>query len=151
MIKKSLGVCSLMILSAGLGELALSPKMAQGAELCNYRNEIVRVSGAYMNNDETWVTKGWWLVEPGECMVYPDNWYTYVEVDRDQTVERTYLLDLEDKEVQAVQLCVIQDRYTFYNGETYEVCDKHHYSFSDNSMQTFYLIGARRELIEYTK
>ena len=84
-------------------------------------------------------------------MVYPDNRYTYVEVDRAQTVERSYLLDLENEEIKTVRLCVIQDGYTFYNGERYEVCDKHHYGFSENSMQVFYLIGARRELIEYTR
>ncbi|WP_009546579.1 DUF1036 domain-containing protein [Crocosphaera subtropica] len=151
MMKKSLGLCSLIVMGAGLGELALSPERAQASELCNYRNEIIRVSGAYINGDDTWVTQGWWLVEPGECMVYPDNWYTYVQVDRHQTVERTYLLELEDEEIQTVELCVLQDRYTFYNGETFEVCDKHHYGFTDNSMQTFYLIGARRELIEYTQ
>ncbi|MGK7942220.1 MAG: DUF1036 domain-containing protein [Crocosphaera sp.] len=151
MTNKSLGFCSLLLLGLGLGEFVLSPKMAQGAELCNYRNEIVRVSGAYVNDNDIWVTQGWWLVQPGECMVYPDNWYTYVEVDRDQTVERTYLLDLEEEEIQTVKLCVIQDRYTFYNGVEFDVCDKHHYGFSDNSMQTFYLIGARREIIEYTR
>ncbi|WP_198649077.1 DUF1036 domain-containing protein [Cyanothece sp. BG0011] len=150
-MKQLFGLCSLMVLGAGLGELALSPKTAQASELCNYRNEIVRVSGAYINNDDTWVTKGWWLVEPGECMVYPDNWYTYVEVDRAQTVERTYLLELEGEDIQAVELCVLQDRFTFYNGDSSEVCNKHHYGFTDNSMQTFYLIGARRELIEYTQ
>lgn len=151
MIKKLLGLCSLMVLGTGLGELALSPKTAQAAELCNYRNEIVRVSGAYMNKDETWVSKGWWLVEPGECMVYPDDWYTYVQVDRAQTVERSYLLSLEDEEIETVQLCVLQDRFTFYNAELFEACDKHHYGFTENSMQTFYLIGAKRELIEYTR
>lgn len=150
-MKQLFGLCSLMVLGAGLGELALSPKTAQASELCNYRNEIVRVSGAYINNDDTWVTKGWWLVEPGECMVYPDNWYTYVEVDRAQTVERTYLLELEGEDIQAVELCVLQDRFTFYNGDSSEVCNKHHYGFTENSMQTFYLIGARRELIEYTQ
>ncbi len=151
MIKKSLGLGLLMTAGAVIGELALSPKMAQASELCNYRNEIVRVSGAYLNKDDVWVSQGWWLVEPGECMVYPDDWYTYVEVDRAQTVERTYLLNLEEEEVQAVQLCVLQDGYTFYNAELFEACDKHHYGFTENSMQTFYLIGARRELIEYTQ
>ncbi len=151
MMKKAVGLCLLMTVGAGFGDLAFYPKMAQGAELCNYRNEIVRVSGAYVNDDEIWVTQGWWLVEPGECMVYPDNWYTYVEVDRHQTVERSYLLDLEQEEIKTVDLCVLQDRYTFYNGESLDVCCKHHYGFTDNSMQTFYLIGARRELIEYTR
>lgn len=148
MIKNSLLIFSLVTVTAGVGELAFSANKAQGAELCNYRNEIVRVSGAYVNNDDVWVTQGWWLVEPGECMVYPDNWYTYVEVDREQTVERTYLLE---QEIETVTLCVLQDRYTFYSGETYEVCDKHDYGFTDNSMQTFYLIGANRELIGYTE
>ncbi|MEM8780573.1 MAG: DUF1036 domain-containing protein [Cyanobacteria bacterium P01_G01_bin.49] len=147
-MKNSLLLFSLVTATLGLGELTFSSNKAQGAELCNYRNEIVRVSGAYVNSDETWVTQGWWLVEPGECMVYPDNWYTYVEVDRQQTVERTHLVE---QGIETVDLCVLQDRYTFYNGETVEVCDKHHYGFSDNSMQTFYLIGANRELIEYTK
>ncbi|MEA5533330.1 DUF1036 domain-containing protein [Crocosphaera sp. XPORK-15E] len=145
-MKNSLLLFSLVTVAAGVGELAFSPKMAQGAELCNYRNEIVRVSGAYVNKDEAWVTKGWWFVQPGECMTYPDNWYTYVEVDRDQTVERTYLLG---EGIETIKLCVIQDRYTFYNGETERVCDKHDYGFSDNSMQTFYLIGSNREVIGY--
>lgn len=136
---------SLGILGIVLGESVFSPETAQAGELCNYRNQLLQVSAAYLNKDNVWVAKGWWMVEPGECLTHPDDWYTYVQVNRDEVVARP---QLKQEEAKTVQLCVTQDRYTSYNGVSWGPCDASDYGFSDNSMQTFYAIGPKREIIK---
>ncbi len=128
-----------------VGEVSLFSQQATAGEICNARNQILYVAGAYTNEDDVWVTKGWWTIEPGECLSYPDNWYTYVEVSRHETAARP---DVEGKDFETVELCVLQDKQTIYNAISPQECDRNDWGFTDNSMQTFYAIGPRREVIK---
>ncbi|HAC63864.1 MAG TPA: hypothetical protein DCF68_10085 [Cyanothece sp. UBA12306] len=139
-----------LLLSLGITATIVSPvtfgtEQAVAGEICNARNQILFVAGAYTNEDDVWVTKAWWEVEPGECLSYPDNWYTYIEVSRHETAARP---DVEDKDFETVELCVLQDKQTIYNAIYEGECDRNDYGFTDNSMQTFYSIGPRREVVK---
>ena len=144
-MKNKLLLLLLGMMAAVSGQATLGTQEAVAGEVCNGRNQILFVAGAYKNDDDVWVTKAWWEVEAGECLSYPDHWYTYVEVSRDETAARP---DVEGQDFPTVKLCVLQDKQTIYNAIYEGECDRNDYGFTDNSMQTFYAIGPRREVIK---
>ncbi|WP_241392641.1 DUF1036 domain-containing protein [Rippkaea orientalis] len=154
------------IIAAVGSQVTIGTQKAIAGEICNNINDMIFISAAQMNNNDVWVSKGWWEVEPGACLSYPDDWYAFVQVNRDHHVPlfegRPHQIVLapvgrqwqewqnseENKPpIESVKLCVVQDKYTAYSAKDGALCDRDDYGFSDNSMQTFYATKAERFVV----
>lgn len=95
------------------------------------------------NQDQIWVSEGWWELDPGECLNYPDNWYTYLQYDRDTAVERPVVPTTNQ-----VTLCVVQDRFVTYNAISNVACENNNSDFGDAALRTYISIGNYREIVK---
>ncbi len=130
-------------IASTLGSFALIPPLVQAGEVCNYNNRILRVAVAYPNQNEVWVSQGWWELDPGACLQYPDTWYTFLQFNRDNAPSRP-----QGQGVSTANLCVAQDRFTAYNATSFSTCEQLDSYFADLSLRNYVNIGSNRELVK---
>lgn len=133
---KPLSVLLLGLLPASL--LTLAPSSAQAGETCNYFNYDIAMAMASQNENQVWVSQGWWLLEPGECAVYPDGAKVFFQIDKDSPISRTI-----PQGAPSQSLCIVSDRFTAYQADNPSACDS-----LDGEMVTFFNPGAARELLK---
>lgn len=138
---------TLMLLS--LAAVAISESLAtakaKAGEVCNYRNQVLTLAQAYINQDEVWVSEGWWLINPGDCISYPDNALTYLQFNENSQPSRPYQKQSTEvsEEVLQARLCIVQDRFTAFSASTPRACAE-----AGGKLRQFLGFGAKRELIK---
>jgi uncharacterized membrane protein len=85
-----------------------------------------------------WVSEGWWVIEPGDCVVYADNALTYFKIEEGVTPPRPNL-----DTVTKMNLCVVNDRFTVVQSDNGQACGDAH-----GTMATFLNPGTTLELIK---
>ena len=126
------------LVSVGLGVGLLSPSAAHAGETCNYINRNLLMAQAFQNERNVWVSEGWWVIEPGDCVVYADNAVTYFKIEEGVTPPRP---DLEP--LTKMKLCVVNDRFTVVQADNGQACGD-----AQGTMVTFLNPGATLELIK---
>lgn len=138
MMKPLLPSCFVALLTVGLGADLISPSVAEAGETCNYVNHNLFMAQAVQNERDMWVSEGWWVIEPGDCVVYADNAVTYFKIREDVTPPRP-VLDTSQK----MTLCVVNDRFTVLQADNPEACGA-----AAGTMVTFSNPGGPLELIK---
>jgi len=137
-MRKSLGLLLLGFIPWAIAEGFWGTSRVQAGETCNYINNSLYMAQAHLNTKNIWVSQGWWVIEPGQCVVYADNVSTYFKIEEEQAAPRPTL-------PQTVQtdLCVVNDRFTVYQASDAAVCDN-----QDGMMSTFTAIGQQKEVLQ---
>ncbi|BFM40914.1 DUF1036 domain-containing protein [Synechocystis sp. LKSZ1] len=138
MIKRTLHYLGLGLLPALLGSVFVATPKAQAGQTCNYINQNLFMAQAYQNANQVWVSEGWWVIEPGECVVYADNVSTFFKISENVTPPR-----LQPKDVQLADLCVVNDRFMVYQADNLAACDS-----QDGDLATFLNPGSGKELLQ---
>jgi uncharacterized membrane protein len=128
------------LVSLAAGESLIASRVNAG-EVCNYRNQVLALAQAYRNQEQVWVSEGWWLLNPGDCISYPDGAVTYLQFQEDFRPSRTYQKD--DQEVLEARLCVVQDRFTAFSADTGRACTE-----AGGTLKPFLGFGSQREIIQ---
>ncbi|MFN5515860.1 MAG: DUF1036 domain-containing protein [Cyanobacteriota bacterium] len=118
--------------------LSLLPSPVQAGETCNYLNYDIAMAMGFQNENQVWVSEGWWLLEPGECAVYPDSAKVFFQIDKDSPISRAI-----PQGAPSQSLCIVADRFTAYQADNSEACDS-----LDGAMVTFFNPGVSRELLK---
>jgi len=137
-MKPLLPSCFVALLTVGLGGELLAPSIANAGETCNYVNHNLFMAQAFQNERQVWVSEGWWVIEPGDCVVYADNAVTYFKIEEGITPPRPEL-DTATK----MNLCVVNDRFTVVQADNAGACGD-----ADGAMVTFLNPGITLELIK---
>jgi len=116
----------------------ISAPKAQAGQTCNYINQNLFMAQAYKNADQVWVSEGWWVIQPGECVVYADTVSTFFKVTADTLPPR-----LQPKGVELAELCVVNDRFIVYQADNPAACDS-----QDGVLSTFLSLGSGKELLQ---
>ena len=121
-MRMNMNVLILGLLATALGG-TLSPfNKAEAGEVCNYLNQATALAQAFRNADQVWVAEGWWLLDPGDCITYPDDALIHVRHSNDI---RPYSAEnLEITEAVTEQLCVVGDRFTAYRADNNGACEQ---------------------------
>ena len=130
----------LSLVSLAAGELLIASQ-ANAGEVCNYRNQVLALAQAYRNQNQVWVSEGWWLLNPGDCIAYPDDAVTYVQFNQDSRPHRFYRVG--SPEVIEARLCVVQDRFTVFSAATPRACTQ-----AGGTFKPFVGFRAQTELIK---
>jgi uncharacterized membrane protein len=130
-------LCGGLMLTA-LGTPAVLSEAASAGEICNYENSVAYLARAYQNQDEVWISEGWWKLDPGQCAIAADNQLTYLMFDRDSEATRPYNQGFAD-----TKLCIVHDHFIAYNAISTKAC-----SHAGGTLKTFLGIGANREIIK---
>lgn len=130
------GFAALLVM--GLGGELMAPTAARAGETCNYVNHNLFMAQAFQNERQVWVSEGWWVIEPGDCVVYADNAVTYFKVEEDVTPPRPAL-----ETATKMTLCVVNDRFTVVQADNVRACED-----ADGAMVTFLNPGTTPELIK---
>jgi uncharacterized membrane protein len=143
-MKHKITLIALSLVAAAVGQ-SLGAGRATAGEVCNYRNQVLALAQAYVNPDEVWVSEGWWLINPGDCIAYPDNALTYLQFDEDSQPPRPYQKQATEaaQEVLQARLCIVQDRFTAFSAATPRDCAE-----AGGTLRQFLGFGAKRELIQ---
>jgi uncharacterized membrane protein len=137
-MKPLLPSCFVALLTVGLGGELLTPATANAGETCNYVNHNLFMAQAFQNERQVWVSEGWWVIQPGDCVVYADNAVTYFKIEEGVTPPRP-VLDTATK----MNLCVVNDRFTVVQADNAGACGD-----ADGAMVTFLNPGTTLELIK---
>ena len=137
-MKKSLGLLLLSFMPLVIGEGFGTTAVVQAGETCNYINNNLYMAQAYQNANRVWVSQGWWIIEPGHCVVYGDNASTYFKIEEDVAAPRPTI-----PQAVTTDLCVVNDRFIFYQANDAGVCDS-----QDGGLTTFTNIGSNKELLQ---
>lgn len=130
----------LSLVSLAAGE-SLIPSRVDAGEVCNYRNQVLALAQAnYRTQDKVWVSEGWWLLNPGDCISYPDEAVTYLQFQENSRPYRRY--QQGSPEVLEVKLCVVQDRFTAFSASTRRACTE-----AGGTLRTFVGFGGKPEII----
>lgn len=135
-MNRSLTIGLLSLLAIAVGEVS-KPAPAQAGETCNYINRNLFMAQAYRNQDNIWVSEGWWKIEPGSCVVYSDNASTYFKIEEDVTPPRPTI-----PQATKAELCVVNDRFTVYQADNAAACES-----QDGAMASFVGLNNQRELL----
>lgn len=127
----------LSLLAIALGE-GIKPNSAQAGETCNYINNNLFMAQAYLNQNNVWISEGWWKIEPGNCVVYGDNASTFFKIEEEVAAPRPAI-----PEAVKTNLCVVHDRFTVYQANNPAACEG-----QDGQMTTFVGLGNQRELLK---
>lgn len=138
MIKSGLPSCFVAVLTMGLGANLVTPVAATAGETCNYVNQRLFMAQAFQNERDVWVSEGWWVIEPGDCVVYSDSAVTYFKIEENVAPPRP---DLETSTQKT--LCVVNDRFTVVQADNTQACGT-----ADGAMVTFLSPGSTLELIK---
>ena len=122
-------------LTASLVAGMLRPMPSVAGETCNFLNRNLRMAQAAQNEQQVWVSEGWWVIEPGNCVTYADNVSTYF---KDNAATR----DLENA-ASKVTLCVVNDRFAVFQADSPEAC-----GMAGGQMATFLNPGTSLEILE---
>lgn len=143
-MKAKITLFLLSLAAVAVGE-SLATARAKAGEVCNYRNQVLALAQAYVNQDEVWVSEGWWKLNPGDCIDYPDNALTYLQFNEDSQPSRPYIEQSNEatSEVYEARLCVVQDRFTAFSASTSRTCAE-----AGGKLRRFLGLGAKRELIQ---
>ena len=128
------------LVSLTAGQFLIAGRVNAG-EVCNYRNQVLALAQAYRNQEQVWVSEGWWLLNPGDCIAYPDDAVTYLQFQENSPPSRPY--EPGSPEVVEAQLCVVQDRFTAFSASTPRACIE-----AGGTLRTFLGFGAQREVIK---
>ena len=126
------------LLPATFSVLSWPLEPVQAGETCNYLNHQIFMAQAFLNENQVWVSEGWWPLEPGECVVYSDNASTYFKISEDQSAPRPTLPGTTKTD-----LWIVHDRDRVYQAEQAGVC-----SGQEGWMETFIQVGAKQELLK---
>lgn len=118
----------------------VAPTPALAGKSCNYYNTNLFMAQGYVNQDGIWVSDGWWVIRPGDCVVYADNAFTYFKITDGQAPNRSRILATACTE--SINLCQINDRFTTYQADNGMVCGN-----NGGNMATFINPGSTVELI----
>lgn len=135
-MNRSLTIGLLSLLAIAVGEVS-KPAPAQAGETCNYINRNLFMAQAYRNQDNIWITEGWWKIEPGTCVVYSDNVSTYFKVGENTTPPRPKMADSTKAE-----LCIVNNRFTVYQADNIAACGS-----QEGTMASFIGLNNQRELL----
>jgi uncharacterized membrane protein len=141
MAKKSLLGGGIMALGSLLFGTMVAPSPALAGKSCNYLNNRLFMAQGYENQNGIWISEGWWEVEPGECVVYSDNAFTYFKIRDGVAPNRRAIAETEGSE--SIRLCQVNDRFTVYQSDQNSVCRN-----SEGSHETFINPGTNLELIK---
>ncbi len=136
-MKQTIGLLLFSLMPWGVG-MNLGAAPAQAGETCNYINNNLFMAQAHQSRNQVWVSQGWWVIEPGNCVVYADTVSTFFKYNEDNPVGRQPLPN-----VSTIDLCVVNDRFTVYQANDAKVCDN-----QDGQMVTFVGIGSNREVLQ---
>ena len=137
-MKPFLPSCFVALLTVGLGGELVAPAVANAGETCNYVNHNLFMAQAFQNERQVWVSEGWWVIEPGDCVVYSDNAVTYFKVKEDVTPPR-----LDSETMTTMSLCVVNDRFTVVQADNANACGD-----ANGAMVTFLNPGTTLEMIK---
>ena len=118
------------LLASTLGGMLNPFNKAEAGEVCNYLNQATALAQAFRNADQVWVAEGWWLLDPGECISYPDD--ALIHVRHSSDIRPYSAENLEITEAVTEQLCVVGDRFTAYRADNSGACAQ-----AGGSLQTF--------------
>ncbi len=135
MIKAVAKYLFLGLMPMAFGEAIILAPSAQAGETCNYINRNLWMAQAYQNANQVWVSEGWWVIEPGECVSYADNVSTFFKIAEDSIPSRP---KIENSKTKA--LCVINDRFTVFQADNPTACD--------GSLETFVGFDSTKELLK---
>jgi uncharacterized membrane protein len=143
-MKTKITLMLLSLVAVAVSE-SLATTKAKAGEVCNYRNQVLALAQAYVNQSEVWVSEGWWLVNPGDCIAYPDNVLTYLQFNENSQPSRPYQKEPTgaSEEVLEARLCVVQDRFTAFSASTPRACTE-----AGGKLRQFLGFGAKQELIK---
>lgn len=139
-MKNPLGLLLLSCVSLSLGE-GFGTTAVYAGETCNYINNNLYMAQAYQNRNQVWVGEGWWIIEPGQCVVYSDNASTYFKLEENVAAPRPIVPGAVTTE-----LCVINDRFTVFQAEDSTACNS-----QNGTLTTFTKIGANQELLRISE
>lgn len=140
MVKKSLLPAAFMALGSAFWGTIFTPTPALAGKSCNYLNTNLSMAQGYQNQDGVWVSEGWWVVEPGECVVYADNAFTYFKISNGVAPTRPVM---DQEQIRTVKLCQVNDRFTVFQSDQGQACEK-----AGGNGATFLNPGAIVELIQ---
>lgn len=140
MVKESLLPGALMALGSALLGTIFTPSVALAGKSCNYLNTNLSMAQGYQNQNGIWVSEGWWVVEPGECVVYSDNAFTYFKISNGVAPNRPLT---EQDQIEAIKLCQVDDRFTVFQTDQSQACGN-----AGGNIATFLNPGSTLELIK---
>ena len=143
MINKGLWSAAVMALGSALVGSVFAPAPAIAGKSCNYLNTNLFMAQGHENPNGIWVSEGWWVVEPGECVVYSDNAFTYFKIRDGVAPNRKAIAEMAGSE--SIKLCQVNDRFTVFQSDSGSVC-----RIAGGNNQTFINPGSNLELIEST-
>lgn len=115
--------------------LAIAP--APAGEICNYQNLPLYLAIAAQNTHDIWISEGWWVIEPGECVTYPEEALTYLKVAENQSPVRAIAA-----KVKSTPACVVNDKFIAFSATSESGCDEVY-----GELVQFLQAGNQRELI----
>lgn len=120
MVKKSLLGAGLLALGSWLVGVGLAPAPALAGKSCNYLNHNLFMAQGYQNPNGVWVSDGWWVIAPGDCVVYSDQAFTFFKIREGRIPNRQAIAAIEGSE--SMELCQVNDRFTLFQAQDSSVC-----------------------------
>ncbi|AIE72569.1 MULTISPECIES: DUF1036 domain-containing protein [unclassified Synechocystis] len=143
MVSKGLLSATVMALGTALVGAIFTPAPALAGKSCNYLNTNLSMAQGYENQNGVWVSEGWWVLEPGECVVYSDNAFTYFKIRDGVAPNRKAMEEMAGSE--SIKLCQVNDRFTVFQSDNGSVCRD-----AGGNTQVFTNPGTNLELIRST-
>jgi len=137
-MKALLPSCFVALLTVGLGGELIAPAVANAGETCNYVNHNLMMAQAFQNERQIWVSEGWWVIAPGDCVTYANNAVTYFKIKENVTPPRS-----DAGAITKISLCVVNDRFTVVQADDPGACGD-----AKGTMVTFLNPGTTLELIK---
>ena len=124
-------------LGTTLASLTLAIAPAPAGEICNYQNLPLYLAVATQNTNNIWISEGWWVIEPGECVTYPDQALTYLKVTENESPVRKIASNVKN-----TSACVVNDKFVAFSAISESACDE-----VDGDLVPFLQAGNNLELI----
>ncbi len=140
MVKKGLLPAALMAFGSALLGTVFTPSPALAGKSCNYLNTSLFMAQGYQNQNDIWVSEGWWVIKPGECVVYADNAFTYFKIHNGVAPSRPFTAQ---DQAESVKLCQVNDRFTVFQADQGRACAN-----AGGNVATFINPGSTLELIK---
>ena len=118
------------LLTTALASTLNPHNKAEAGQVCNYLNKATALAQAFRNTDQVWVTEGWWILDPGDCITYPDD--TLIHVRNSDDIRPYSTENFEVIEAVTERLCVVGDRFTAYRADNSGACAQ-----AGGSLKTF--------------
>ena len=119
-MRMKINVLILGLLASALGGMINPFNKVEAGEVCNYLNKATALAQAFRNSDQVWVAEGWWLLDPGDCITYPDD--ALIHIRHSSDIRPYNVANTENTEAVTGQLCVVGDRFTAYRADDSGAC-----------------------------